>query len=283
MDRIRLILEWTVLLPVWRRFIPFRWGQISAAVGTGLLWIVIISIAAGSGDGDDESDGIVGGATATPTATPSPTPGATPAATPTRTPEPTSTIAPTATPTASPTPTPVPTPAPTPIVLQGVGQVVTDPITPPSAISTITFTHAGPSNFIVKVFQNGEEDLLVNEIGRYQGTRAIVGAEPFFLEINADGSGTATIKPIGIVPSSSFGGSGDAISGLFIPSSTNAAPWEVSHDGSRNFIVWLFCFGGFDLVQNEIGAVTGSTVVSFAEGPCYWDVRADGNWSLNPR
>ncbi len=158
-----------------------------------------------------------------------------------------------------------------------------DPITPPSAISTITFTHAGSSNFIVKVFQDGAEDLLVNEIGRYEGTRAIVGAAPFFLEIDADGSWTALIEPIGIVTSSRFSGTGDAISGLFIPSSTSAAPWEVSHDGSSNFIVWLSCAGGTDLVQNEIGAVSGSTVVSFAEGPCYWDVQADGSWSLNPR
>ncbi len=112
---IQAIIQWSVLLPVWRRLISSRQGRIAAATGTGLLWIVIIiAISASSGGGDDESDGIVGGSTATPTATASPTPGATPAATATQTSEPTSTIAPTASPAPTLAPTPTPTPAPTP-------------------------------------------------------------------------------------------------------------------------------------------------------------------------
>ena len=76
-------------------------------------------------------------------------------------------------------------------------------------------------------------------------------------------------------------GNAASVSGLFSPPRTG--PWEISHDGAANFIVHLHCASGTTLVQNEIGPVDGSRVVSFGEGMCFWEVRADGNWSLKPR
>lgn len=92
------ILEWLVLLPLWRRLIPDKTWHIPAAVVTGVVWIVLIIIIAASGGGDDDSSATVQDqgtpeptAIATPeaTETPSPTPEATPDATATPTPEPT--------------------------------------------------------------------------------------------------------------------------------------------------------------------------------------------------
>lgn len=88
------VLEWLVLLPLWRRVIPDKTWHVPAAVGTGIAWVVVIILfSVTSGGGDDESGATVQDqgtpepaitATATPeaTATPSPTPEATSAPTP---------------------------------------------------------------------------------------------------------------------------------------------------------------------------------------------------------
>jgi hypothetical protein len=108
---------------------------------------------------------------------------------------------------------------------------------------------------------------------------------PYFFEVKADGPWTIRIEAIGPEPDAAAGleGSGDYVSGVFDPASTGAIPYIVSHDGDANFIVHLYCAGGQDSVQNEIGKVSGSAVVRFAKGPCFWDVQADGNWSLRPK
>ena len=168
-----------------------------------------------------------------------------------------------------------------PIALSGVGQFATDPITPPAAISVLSFSHDGSSNFAVFVFVDGEQDLLINEIGAYQGSRPVVSSVPFVLDIDADGAWTVVIEPIGFSSTALFSGRGDAVSGLFNPPAAGA--WEISHDGAGNFVVWVHCTGGTDLIQNEIGSVSGSRVIAFEGTPCFWEVEADGEWSLTPR
>ena len=95
------ILEWLVLLPLWRRLITSPGGRVAAATGTGVVWIVLIIIIATSGGGDDDSDTTVQGQETPINAIPA-----------TATPE--STVAPVPTPEATPTPIPEPTPEPTP-------------------------------------------------------------------------------------------------------------------------------------------------------------------------
>lgn len=63
----------------------------------------------------------------------------------------------------------------------------------------------------------------------------------------------------------------------------SGATWDFKHDGARNFVVQLHCQGGDHLVQNRIGIFQGSSILTFPAGPCYWEVQADGNWSLTPR
>jgi len=215
------------------------------------------------------------GITTAPAATQSPLPNVTytdtPAPTPTNTPRPTNT----------PVPTNTFTPVPEPVVLSGRGQAATNEFVLPSPVSVARFTHNGQRNFIVTVYQEGKHDLLVNTIGAYQGERPLWGQAPVMLDIQADGAWTVEVRPVESAASAAFSGTGDAISGMFAPPQTG--PWEISHSGQRNFIVYLHCTGESDLVQNEIGPVSGSRVVSFPEGPCLWEVQADGTWSLTPR
>lgn len=179
-----------------------------------------------------------------------------------------------------------PTPTPEPVVLSGVGQTATDPVQLPSPISVATLMHEGSSNFAVWLYQDGQRlDLLVNEIGRFQGRRPLIRSvdpdRPVVFDIEADGPWTIRLDPLGFTSSAALSGRGADVSGLFDP--PQSGPWEFLHDGQSNFGVWLHCLGGSDLIQNEIGPVSGSRIVEFADGPCFWEVEADGSWSLTPR
>lgn len=201
----------------------------------------------------------------------------------------TNTPAPSATPAPTATPSPIPataTPIP-PVVIEGNGQTVTDPFTPPATINRVTLTHQGRRNFIVQVFKaDGSEENMANEIGNYEGIRPLIGATgEYYFEIDADGSWTIRVEAMTQELDAADGieGSGDYVSGVFTPANDGPTPYNVTHNGERNFIVHLYCAGGEDSVQNEIGVVSGSTVVRFSEGPCFWDVQADGAWSLMPK
>jgi len=216
-------------------------------------------------------------------ARPAPTQASTPTPGPTQTPSASLTPSQTPTPTETHTPQPTKTPtlAPTPITLTGQGQAATEAFVLPAAISIAQFTHTGQRNFIVQVYQDGGSDLLINTIGPYRGSRPLSGSAPITLDIDADGAWTVEVRPLGFTETANFAGQGDAVSALFDPPPTG--PWDIQHNGQRNFIVQLHCAGGSDLVQNEIGQVNGSRVVRFAEGPCLWEVQADGAWSLKQR
>jgi hypothetical protein len=209
-----------------------------------------------------------------PAAPPLPTPTSTLTRPPTNTPVPTPTN------TLVPTSTAIPAARP-PIDLQGRGQTATNPVTPPSSISVVTLTHSGKSNFIVHALTGSEENHLVNEIGTYQGQRPLFGTEPVTFDIDADGPWTIHMEPIRSGGGPPFQGNGDAVSSLFTPPASG--PWEISHSGKRNFIVHLYCNNRTTSVQNEIGVVQASRVVQFGQGPCFWEVIADGAWSLRPR
>lgn len=219
---------------------------------------------------------------------------ATTAPEPTSAPDPTDVPASTAVPaTVAPTETPMPptevptaTPLPEPIVLKGSGKTVTEPLTPPVAVSRVVFTHTGKRNFAVKSFlKDGKEDLLVNTIGSYQGARPLFGDQEVFFEIDADGAWTVAIEPIGQNDAYADGmdGNGDSVSDLFMPAKQGPVPFTFSHDGKRNFAVYLHCAGGDDLLVNEIGAIQGDVVVRMVKGPCLWEVQADGAWGMKPK
>ena len=60
--------------------------------------------------------------------------------------------------------------------------------------------------------------------------------------------------------------------------------FEMTHDGSHNFIVWLLDSNGnnVELLANEIGSFDGSTAVGIVTAGYYLlDINADGGWSVN--
>lgn len=211
-----------------------------------------------------------------PTATSTVVPSVAPAAA-TGAPTPARTTAPTTAP-------PTPRPTPSPVALRGRGQTATDPVQLPAPTSIAAFTHDGQSNFVVQTFRGSRRDLLINEIGPYNGRRPLTGTEPIQLNIEADGNWTATIVAIECCANSGeFTGRGDNVSNQFNPPGPLPSRWEFTHDGQSNFVVQSHCRGGTQLIQNRIGSFSGSAIVVFDAGPCFWEVQADGNWTIRPR
>jgi hypothetical protein len=189
-------------------------------------------------------------------------------------------------------PTPVPEPPEVRALARGVavsghGSSQTDPITPQYdsglnvGIDVVSLSHDGHSTFVVSViYDNGGTETLTSAIGPYQGQRPLVVSGPVAFQVTADGNWSLQVQPIPQGGTPNFRGSGDAVSGYFTP--PPAGQWQLMHDGQSTFYVYAHCLGGSLLVANSQGAVQSPTQVEFPRGPCFWEVRADGNWTLQP-
>jgi hypothetical protein len=146
--------------------------------------------------------------------------------------------------------------------------------------------HSGEGNFTVTAVSNGgvAEELLINTTGIYSGAVLLTNGTDYILEVAADDFWTITIEaiPRSDEPIDSLQGSGDFVSDLFEPQRTDAVPYIFTHDGQGNFAVILRCAGEAELVQNASGVTDNQATVRFGEGPCLWQVNADGNWGIQP-
>jgi hypothetical protein len=140
-----------------------------------------------------------------------------------------------------------------------------------------SITYTGQSNFVVKATDANLDalDLLVNEIGSYQGT-VLLPDEIVNLEINASGPWTVTIAPVTTARALDQGqiaGHGDDV----ILYKGSAKPAAIAHDGTSNFVVKTYGGRSPDLVVNEIGPYNGTVPLT---GPSVVGINADGNWSI---
>ena len=92
---------------------------------------------------------------------------------------------------------------------------------------------------------------------------------------------TATPTPVAQVQQ--FSGRGKDVSPTF-QLADGLAKFDLSHSGNSNFIIWLLDVGTgdrLDLVVNEIGVFSGSTVVSISgSGRYILDITADASWNI---
>ncbi len=171
--------------------------------------------------------------------------------------------------------------------VSGSGNDVIDFQVPGDVPAVLDITHDGSSNFIVWSLDSEFEsiDLLVNEIGSYDGRRpANVGwfFEPDFvrhLEIDADGYWSITARPMSKARalSTSLNGSGDEV----VRYEGSASTLTSTHDGSSNFIILGFKADGEynELIVNEIGTYSGTDTIDSETD--ILDIQADGNWTLD--
>ncbi len=191
---------------------------------------------------------------------------------------------------------PPPTPAPVAptirelpgrgVAVEGHGSGLSDDVLPqytgglPLGIDVVTLTHDGSSTFIVTAVQGGQTENVTSAIGAYKGQRPLVVQGPVAFQVTADGAWTITVRGMSSGGSPSFTGSGDGVSPYFAPPAPRQ--WALSHDGRSTFFVYAHCLGGSIVVEDANGAVQDVAQVQFPRGPCFWEVRADGAWSIKP-
>ena len=180
---------------------------------------------------------------------------------------------------------------PTNINFSGEGQEASQIFTLTKGLSIFSMKHIGSSNFAVWLLDdNGNNvDLLVNVIGGFDGAKAVGIPKQgnYVLDISADGPWTIDIsqpRPQNAqsIPVS-FSGVGQQVSQFFLlkPGLTR---FEMVHDGTRNFAIWLLDETGnnVDLLVNEIGVFDGSKAIGIKrEGIYCLGIGADGNWQIN--
>jgi hypothetical protein len=122
---------------------------------------------------------------------------------------------------------------------------------------------------------------VVEEVQPLPGRRPLVVHSPVAFEIVADGDWELSLQPMPRGGQPAFKGTGDDVSPYFDP--PPPATWSIAHSGEAGFVVYAHCLGGGSLlVADQTGAVQDARPIEFARGPCFWEVRADGAWSLAP-
>lgn len=143
-----------------------------------------------------------------------------------------------------------------------------------------TLTHAGSSNFVAYSLTTDldEDDLLVNEIGRYKGT-VLAGSDEYGgMKIEADGSWTLSMIPIEAadIKTGPVKGKGSAV---FYWGIGDNMIVDVTHKGESNFVVYLYTEDDSELLINEIGNYSGEQIMSTG----LVVIEADGTWTLTPQ
>jgi len=178
---------------------------------------------------------------------------------------------------AEPEPDPEPEPTVEPAEFEGSGNKI---LQFDSGPFVATIAHRGNSNFAVWSLDSGlnETDLLVNEIGNYDGR--VLGPEDAYggISIEADGNWVVQVVPVSQAPraSGTVQGTGDDV---FFWDGADRTVAALTHDGDSNFAVWLYSANGRDLLVNEIGPFVGEGIVDSG----LFQITANGNWSLTPQ
>ena len=173
------------------------------------------------------------------------------------------------------------------IQVDGQGTTQTEDLVPQYAggltigIDVVTLTHDGRSSFIVTAVQGDQSELVTSAIGTYRGQRPLVVEGPVSFQVTADGTWSLKVQPMSNGGTPTFSGSGDSVSAYFNPPAPTT--WSVSRDGQSSFQVTAHCLGGSVVVESTSGVVQDTPRVEFPRGPCFWEVRGDGAWSLQPQ
>lgn len=180
---------------------------------------------------------------------------------------------------------------PAPIELSGVGQQASKKFALESGLSIFHMTHTGTSNFAVKLLDSDGQtvDLLVNEIGKFDGSKAIGVANKgeYILDISANSKWTVKIEQprpaTADAKPRTFAGKGQQVS-PFINLNKGLTTFTLKHSGTSNFAVKLLDSNGQpeELLVNEIGKFDGSKAVGISSSGLYiLDISANGDWTVS--
>jgi hypothetical protein len=176
-----------------------------------------------------------------------------------------------------------------PITLTGKGSKVAKFTIPEDVPAIASVTHAKSNdNFVVwSVDASGNDlSLLVNTIGRYQGTRLFdmgAGEHSVAFKIEGPGIWKIVVKPVTHArtwdSASRLTGKGDDVV-LVTGEPAGLATVTIKHRGSENFVVHSYSADDSELLVNEIGNYSGESILP--SGTLLLEVEADGTWSVAP-
>lgn len=156
-------------------------------------------------------------------------------------------------------------------------------------VTIFKFDHRGRQNFVVQYAQGDSAQLLVNEIGNTQGSKAVgMPAGDYVLDVATTGEWSIQVEQSIVEsapgPPRRLSGKGQAAS-EFIGLKAGPATFRVSHQGSGIFAPTLLrgTDGGVvTVLANELGRFTGSKTVEIpADGVYLVDVIATGGWTID--
>lgn len=160
-----------------------------------------------------------------------------------------------------------------PLKFTGTGDDVVDVKVTDAMVLTFTCKSCS-SNTVLKV--DGEDGLLVNEIGAYSGRHLVnMSGDLTQLEVNADAPWTITLNPTTVLAKTANRTSGHGDDVVYYDTGTRA---KITHSGEANFVVIAYS-DGRDLLVNEIGNYRGTVPL---HTPCIVQIIADGDWALTP-
>ncbi len=156
-------------------------------------------------------------------------------------------------------------------------------------LTIFTLTHKGPQNFVVQFGQGTNMQLLVNEIGNFQGSKAIgLPVGEYTLDIATNGQWTVGIDQS--VPEEApaapkkLEGTG-ATASEFFSLKTGPARFRLTYDGGGLFAPQLIKASDgtvITLLANELSKFNGEKTVQVPEDGIYLvDVTASGKWSID--
>jgi hypothetical protein len=160
--------------------------------------------------------------------------------------------------------------------------------------------HPGSSNFVVELIlptpgvdpSRGYDAsyTLINEIGQYNGGAATSLRKDgsYLVRVDARGGYQVTLEQPAEASDDTawmreFSGKGQQVTPVFaLPS--GPITLHLTHDGKRNFQVWLYEIGGGTVggqLVNQTGPVDETIRLDVVlEGPHLFHVKADGNWTI---
>jgi len=182
-------------------------------------------------------------------------------------------------------------PEPSPITLSGTGQQASKKFSLESGLSIFKMTHTGTSNFAVILMDSDGQrvELLVNDIGKFDGSKAVGIAKKgeYILDVSADGKWTVTIEQprprTADATPQKFTGTGQQVS-PFVTLNKGLNTFKLKHTGKSNFAIILMDNDGNreELLVNEIGNFDGSKAVGISRAGIYLlDISADGAWTAS--
>ncbi len=134
-------------------------------------------------------------------------------------------------------------------------------------------------HFSVITYKNDDyQDLLVNTSESYSGDVLVVGSGEYELKITAKGAWKITSRGLDIDDTTSFSGTGDAVTGI---TSHGGGNWEITNNGKGHFSVIEYSLsnGYLSLLANTSGDYSGVDKADKGDD-IFFKVTSQGSWTI---